>query len=197
MRVVMAEAIPEILRWRKTTGADRFDEMWEGELHMAAAPNLKHQAHAKRILRFFVEVWEPRTGGEALLQVNVSTADRWDRDYRIPDVAVVTAERRGGEDDPFCRPAAVFAVRSPGDESYEKLPFYAAVGVEAVAVVDRDTLAAQVYALAQGGYVAVPPGADGWTEIAPIGVEVRTDTTGDRNRLLLRMKGEPATERAV
>jgi hypothetical protein len=91
MKVVMSVAIPEVLRFRQGTGADRFDEMWEGVLHMTASPSFQHQALASRILNFFVEVWCPRTGGAAVMQVNVSTQDRWDQDYRIPDVSVLIA----------------------------------------------------------------------------------------------------------
>ena len=43
MRAVMAQVPPELLEWRKRTGADRYDEMWEGVLHMVAAPNREHQ----------------------------------------------------------------------------------------------------------------------------------------------------------
>jgi hypothetical protein len=39
----MARVPSDLLAWRKTTGADRFDEMWEGVLHMVAAPNREHQ----------------------------------------------------------------------------------------------------------------------------------------------------------
>ncbi len=43
MRAVMPVVPPDILAWRKRTGADMWDEMWEGVLHMAPAPNREHQ----------------------------------------------------------------------------------------------------------------------------------------------------------
>ena len=43
MRAVMPEVPPDILAWRKRTGADMWDEMWEGVLHMAPMPNREHQ----------------------------------------------------------------------------------------------------------------------------------------------------------
>lgn len=133
MKVVMPVAIPEMLRFRERTGADRFDEMWGGILH---------QAHASRILGFFLEVWCPRTGGTAVMRVNVSTGERWDQDYRIPDLSVMFPDRVPRGEAMFVRPNVVFEVRSPGDETYEKLPFYAAVGVElrAESTGDRSTL---------------------------------------------------------
>ena len=43
MKAVMPSVPPEILEWRKRTGADRWDEMWEGVLHMGPTPNYDHQ----------------------------------------------------------------------------------------------------------------------------------------------------------
>src|SRR6266852_6090945 len=160
MRVVMPVALPEVLRFRERTGADRFDEMWEGVLHMPPSPSFHHQAHASRILNFFVEVWSPRTGGAAVMQMNVSTPERWNHDYRIPDVSVMLPDRLPAKGSPYVQPNVVFEVRSPDDESYEKLPFYAAVGVDAVVVVERDTRAAQVFTLSAGNFVVAPPDRD-------------------------------------
>lgn len=37
MKAVMTDIPPEVLKWRKRTGLDQLDEMWEGKLgiHMA------------------------------------------------------------------------------------------------------------------------------------------------------------------
>lgn len=156
MRVVMPVAIPEVIRFRERTGANRFDEMWQGVLHMTPSPSFHHQSHASRILSFFVEVWCPGTGGAAVMQVNVSTQDRWDQDYRIPDISVMRPEHVPRDEAMFVRPTVLFEIRSPGDETYEKLSFYAAVGVEAVVVVERDTKAVQVFALVGGNFLAPP-----------------------------------------
>ena len=197
MRVVMPVAIPELLRFRARTGADRFDEMWEGVLHMTPSPSLQHQLHASRILNFFVEVWCPRTGGAAVMQINVSVPERWDQDYRIPDVAVMQPDCFPQGEAMFVRPNVVFEIRSPGGETYEKLPFYAAVGVEAVVVVDRDTKATQVFALSSGTFVLVPPAADGWTLVRPIDVELRAEPIDGGTALHLRLRGEEGTARVI
>lgn len=193
----MAVAIPELLRFRERTGADRFDEMWEGVLHMTPSPSFQHQLHASRILNFFVEVWCPRTGGGAVMQINVSTPERWDQDYRIPDVAVMRSDRLPQGEAMFVRPNVVFEVRSPGDETYEKLPFYAAVGVEAVVVIERDTKAIQVFALSSGSFVLLPASVDGWTVVRPIDVDLRTESTERGSALHLRLSGHPETDRVI
>jgi hypothetical protein len=119
MKVVMPVAIPELLRFRARTGSDRFDEMWEGVLHMTPSPSVQHQWHASRILNFLVEVWCPRTGGGAVMQMNVSTPERWEQDYRIPDISVMRPDRLPQGEVMFVRPNVVFEIRSPGDETYE------------------------------------------------------------------------------
>ena len=171
--------------------------MWEGVLHMPPSPSFHHQSHASRILNFFVEVWCPRAGGAAIMQMNVSTKERWDQDYRIPGVSVMLPERVPHDEVTFVRPNVVFEVRSPGDETYDKLAFYAAVGVESVVVVERDTKAVQVFARSGGNFVLVPPSADGWTVIGPVGVEVRTESSDRGSILRLRLRGEPETAREI
>jgi len=193
----MPVAIPEVMRFRQRTGADRFDEMWEGVLHMAPSPTFRHRSRASRILAFFVDVWAPRTGGAAVMQINVSTAERWDQDYRIPDVAVMLPDRMPRGEAMFVQPTVVFEIRSPGDETYEKLHFYAAVGVDALVVVERDSNAAQVFARSGENFVLVPPSAESWTLIAPVGVELQAEPEGAGAVLHLRLQGEPETARAI
>ena len=52
MKGVMASVPEHILEWRRRTGADRYDEMWEGVLHMAPVPNRDHQD-----LAFLLAMW--------------------------------------------------------------------------------------------------------------------------------------------
>jgi Uma2 family endonuclease len=66
-------------------------------------------------------------------------------DYRLPDLGVYRpdqASARGIE-----RTAElVIELVSPGDESRAKLQWYAARGVREMALVDRDTLAVELFA---------------------------------------------------
>ncbi|PWU25143.1 MAG: hypothetical protein C5B48_02780 [Candidatus Rokuibacteriota bacterium] len=136
-----------------------------------------------------------QTGGFAVVQANASTPDRWDRDYRIPDVAVMTRDARPEPGAVYVLPTVVFEVRSPEDETFEKLAFYAAVGIRAVVVVERDTKAVQVFSRAGDRFVLEPPNPDGWLTISALEVEVRSDSTSGVARLTLRLAREPESVR--
>jgi Uma2 family endonuclease len=131
------------------------------------------------------------------MQANVSTPERWPHDYRVPDVSVMRPDRLPPGETLFVQPTSILEIRSAGDETYEKLPFYAAVGVDAVVVVERDTKAIQVFAASAGNFVLTPPSADGWTPVAPIDVELRAESSAAGGELHLRLRGEPATARQI
>jgi len=63
----------------------------------------------------------------------------------------------------------VVEVRSPGDETYDKLPFYERKGVRQVLVVARDALAVQLFEGAQ----LVAPGPVGFL-LTALGLSVQT-----------------------
>lgn len=42
MRAVMLDVPQALLEERRARGADRWDEMWEGELHMVPLPSEQH-----------------------------------------------------------------------------------------------------------------------------------------------------------
>lgn len=70
-------------------------------------------------------------------------------DYRIPDAGLL----RPGPDAVFLPDAAVVVeVVSPGDETWEKLPFYAAHNVDEVLILDADTRTVSWLGLAGGQY---------------------------------------------
>src|SRR5262245_47958920 len=147
MRAVVQITDEELAR-RKSIGLDRRDEMWDGVLHMTPAPSVEHQRVLDRIICFL----EPylRTSERGLLISGVNVFGDSAQDYRIPDLAFVAKGHenllgndgvRGGG------PDAVIEIRSPDDETYEKLPFYASVGTREVIVIDRDSKRPEIYRL--------------------------------------------------
>ena len=73
----------------------------------------------------------------------------WPDDYRIPDLVLLTPERFQIDRDEYFdgAPTVVVEIRSRGDETIEKLPFYAKIGVPEVWIIDRDTKTPEIHVL--------------------------------------------------
>lgn len=184
--------VPEVLLdQRRQTGADKWDELWEGVLHMSPIPSPEHQELEYQFEDWLRRNWRRKSGGRVLHQVNLTGPGGWPNDFRIPDLILVPREQLSGframhYEGP---PLVVVEIRSPGDESYEKLPFYAALGTPEVWIVDRDSREIEVLALNRGTYAGVEPGTDGWRTSPATGVQFRPQP--DR-KLALRLESRPA-----
>lgn len=196
MKAVMPQVPEEILRWRSRTGADRWDEMWEGVLHMPPAPNLDHQDLAAGLVSWLRSRWATAQGNRVHMEVNLASPGGWPNDYRIPDLVLLTPDRFAIEREEYLEgaPTVVIEIRSPGDETIEKMPFYAELGAPEVWIIDRDTKAPELYLLREGQYRRQPPGADGWLRSPATGIRLRTEPASrlsvqvaddDRTRQLL------------
>jgi len=178
---------------RRQTGVDRYDELWEGVLHMAPAPAYEHQRIVSAIDRFLGPLCERCVRGMLAPGINVFGEASESQDYRIPDLTFVAAARqdiiapdgiRGGG------PDGVIEIRSPEDESYDKLPFFARLGVREVIVVDRDTKETEIYRLAGREYVRVSRDHHGWLRSEVLNVRfARTPSS----RLVIEDLTEPST----
>src|SRR4051794_28174820 len=89
-----------LLAERKKSGADRYDEVWEGVYHVSPLAGDEHQglvAHLTGV--FYITIDLPGLG---CVRAGVNVSDRkgnWKKNYRIPDVAVflagTSAQNRG------------------------------------------------------------------------------------------------------
>ena len=194
MKAVIARVNEQELAARRRTGLDRWDEMWEGILHMPPAPNYEHQRIVDGLLVFLTSVFTQTGRGTLRSGINVFDDRRSTENYRIPDLTFVAQGRefviaadgiRGGA------PDAVLEVRSPEDETYEKLPFFAALGVVEVIVIDRDAKQPSVFRLVGPQYVALQPDSGGWVASDTLGVRMQK-STGLRTMLEDRQSGARA-----
>lgn len=176
VKAVLLDVSPEELARRKLTGVDRWDELWEGVLHMAPAPSREHQRILDELIVFLLPLL--RRAGRGTLHSGINVFDEASRseNYRIPDLTFVAAGResvlaedgtRGGG------PDAVIEIGSPGDESYDKLPFFGALGVREVIVIDRDAKKPEIFRLAGSQYVAVAVDREGWLASETLRVRLR------------------------
>jgi Uma2 family endonuclease len=174
MRAVRVDVTDEELAHRRSIGADHWDEMWEGVLHMAPAPNLEHQRILSQLVVFLEPLLRLSKRGTLFPGVNVF---RTTTNYRIPDLTFVATGREDVLSDAGVReggsPDAVIEIRSPEDETYEKFPFYAAIGTREVIVIDRDTKRPEIYRLAGSELSMLQPDAEGWVRAETMRVRFR------------------------
>lgn len=101
--------LQELLERRRRAGADTHDEMWEGVLHMAAAP-LRRHARLQAQLAALLAPRARAAGLETVAELNLGGPE----DYRVPDGGLLSP----GPDELYLSTAAlVLEVVSPGDES--------------------------------------------------------------------------------
>ena len=134
VRVLVSEptppAVQALLDQRRRAGADTHDEMWDGVLHMAPAPRDVQAVLSAQLVMLLGPV--ARTAGlVASAEFNLGSAE----DYRVPDLGLHRDPSWGTY---AATAALVVEILSPGDETWDKLPFYAAHDVDELLVVDPD-----------------------------------------------------------
>ena len=133
-----------LLERRRRLGQDRFDEVWEGVLHMNPAPSGKH-GDLESQLHVLIRPLAAAAGLRMRGQFNHGE----DRDYRVPDSGL----HHDRADRVYYPTAAlVIEIVSPGDETWEKLDFYAAHGVQELLIVDPQERTISWLGLESGEY---------------------------------------------
>lgn len=143
---------------RAESGADRYDEVWEGVYVMPPMPNEEHQQLVTRmgaVLQLAVG-WD----GPDKVYAGINVSDReddWEHNYRVPDVAVYlqgNPARNCGTH--WCGgPDFIVEITSPDDRTRNKLPFYAQIGVRELLLIDRDPWTLELYQLQDGQLLRV------------------------------------------
>lgn len=150
MRAVWIGVPEAFLEERRRLGHDRFDELWDGELHMPPQPSTIHVRRQFDLAKV-LEVIGARRG----LQVwpDSTALYRDEHDYRVPDVSLARPDQvsarglHGAE--------LVVEMLSENDESRAKLPFYAAVGVREIWLIEPTSRSFEVHARRGGAYARV------------------------------------------
>lgn len=136
---------PEVEAWlvrRRKLGQDRYDEVWEGDYHVAPGPSMEHAIVDSQVARL---LW-PRADQAGLVASTAFNLGRHD-DYRVPDGGMHRSRLSGA----FVVTAAmVVEIVSPGDETYAKLDFYARHAVEEVLVADPQLRLVRIWQLRAG-----------------------------------------------
>jgi len=150
MRAVWLQPDEAYLEERHRRGQDKKDELWDGVLHMVPPASYLHGHFDVELVVALRSIgkrrgWLAHTDNLGLFASEKS--------YRIPDATLARPDqvsKRGLEGAEL-----VVEVLSPDDESYDKLPFYAKLGVREVWIIDPETRAVEIYALTQRAYQSV------------------------------------------
>ena len=178
MKTVLLE-IPDVLQtWmeeRARLGHDRFDEMWEGVLHMVPPPGGHHQERNGQLVVLLHPLAAAR-GLRIAQEIGVFHPSRTDS-YRVPDLSIYSAEvlsDRGVEG----RAELVIELRSPGDESWEKMPFFAECAIPEVLIIEPAEAALLRLRGDGSGYDRVAADSEGFVETRAVPAAFRVLEAG-------------------
>ncbi len=153
MRAVLVDVSEALIEERRLLGIDGKDECWEGEWHVVNPPKLWH-ARLNYDLGFVLGPLAQQAG-LAPFGEGAGIFAELETDWRVPDQVYV---RRDQEIEEGVTGAEfVVELRSPADESYAKLPFYAARNITEAMIVHRDRRF-ELFCLADGKYEPVDDG---------------------------------------
>lgn len=158
-RVVLPKSdLKRIIRQRQITGADRFDEVWDGVYVMSPIADNIHQKLAGGLTTAFNLLLAGQDEFEVQPGANVSDRpDDWTKNYRCPDVLVFMAGNPAEDREThwFGGPDFAVEILSKGDRSRKKFGFYAGVGVRELLLVNRRPWCLELYRLVDGQYELV------------------------------------------
>ncbi len=158
--------LEQILERRRRAGADRLDEVWEGVYHVVPAPSHAHAAIEWQLAALLSPAARA-AGLEPTGQFNLGESEH---DFRVPDGGL---HRAGATGTWHPTAALVVEVVSPGDETWEKLPFYAVHQVDELVIVDPQERSVGWLALEAGAYH--PLERSGLIELGPAELAGRLD----------------------
>ena len=142
-----------LIRERRRSGVDRFDEVWDGVYIMSPPPDNEHQRSAYEFSKALEAALSGVAGITAYPTCTVSDrVVKWTKNYRVPDVAVFLPGNPAEDKGTHWLGGPDFAVEviSPNDRSRKKLDFYAKVGVRELLLVDRKPWSLELYLLVDG-----------------------------------------------
>jgi hypothetical protein len=171
VRVLFLEQPREVLDLldrRRRWGADRWDEVWSGVLHVVPLPS----GDAQRFNTDFFATVAPRAGAGGLKPYFTLGLFRADDDYRVPRQSYCRPEHvqeRGAEGAEL-----VLEIRSAGDETYEKIEFYSERGVREMLVAHPEEGRIELFRAVGGRLIPMQPGPDGEHTSDVLGITLRS-----------------------
>lgn len=164
----MLDAPQAMLDERRKLGLDLRDEMWDVVLHVVPPPHDEHQGLGIEL----VMVVGPIAKRRGLTPRYETGLFRAADDYRVPDLLLRRDDQgseRGAEGAEL-----IVEIWSPRDETYEKIDFYAAAGVQEMLIVHPNERRVEMLGSVGGRLLPVQPGPDGGLGSDVLGIWMRT-----------------------
>ena len=155
-----AGLVDRLIQERKRKGLDLYDEVWEGMYVMPSMPTNAHQLLVGDLDDIFREVVKKAGLGQTYPGANVSDRRKgWEYNHRVPDLVVVLNNSRAVDCDThfYGGPDFLAEIQSPGDDTEEKVPFYAKIGVRELFIIHRDKRTLRLLRLEGEELVLVKP----------------------------------------
>jgi hypothetical protein len=150
--LVLGSPPPELealLERRRQAGVDRLDEVWQGVHHMVPGPSFEHARISQQLA---VLLDGPARAGGLLAAISEFNLGESEHDFRVPDGGL---HRAGAAGVWLSTAALVVEILSPDDETWQKLPFYAAHHVDELLIVDPSERTVAWLGLREGEYQPV------------------------------------------
>ncbi len=183
--------IRDLIEERLSWGGGKKDEVWEGIYHMSPDPTNSHQRFILRLCNAFGSALDQP---QAIVQPGGNVSDRnkqWYKNYCCPDVIVILPSNsiQDRKTHYLGGPDFVVEVLSEGDDSVEKLPFYAKVGTREVLHVHPDTKELTLFSLRDGTMHSVGTSSIAAPNIVTSSVlPVNFQVLGDSAKPILRVQ---------
>lgn len=164
MQAFFVQAPAAVLAERRRHGLDGCDEMWDGVLHVVPPASGSHQRFGSALFLHLA----PLARRNGLVASYETGLYRRDDDHRVPDQLCCVpdaASERGAEGAEL-----VVEIRSPGDETYAGLDFYAAARVREVLVLRPAEGRVEVFRLVDTRLLPVTTDGDGAVRLDTLGV---------------------------
>ncbi|MFL5242357.1 MAG: Uma2 family endonuclease [Gemmataceae bacterium] len=176
------------IRERQAHGIDRDDEVWEGAYVVSPIANNVHQELVGAFTAILYGLITQPGKGKVLPGANVSDQPlNWRWNFRGPDIVVVLNEGQAEDRKShwFGGPDFLIEIKTPGDETEQKIPFYSKIGVRELLIVHRDLRALELFRH-DGLELAFVEQSDakhkGWiaSEVVPLAWRWKTTPDGPR-----------------
>jgi Uma2 family endonuclease len=164
----MLDAPQAMLDERRRLGLDGRDEMWDGVLHMVPPAGDRHQ----ELGAAFLLTVAPPAQSRGLASRYETGLFRAEDDFRVPDLLFRRPDQ--GSDRGAEGAELVVDIRSPNDETYVKLPFYAEVGVREVLVLHPEDRRVELFRSVAGQMLPVSADASGGLRCEVLGIWLLT-----------------------